>query len=559
MKSMMTIAAALLAAVACAQEFGSEAPATAAPVGQGTGAQAVVEAQESDPEPAPTAKQMVEEWLDGKEGLTMGYDEGANRIIVVESIDFDVKDPRVSAKFVEERTERMSELLLKAKASIIETIMSKMSASRVLDIPGNPIAKQLAKEQAELNREMKAAGEDLAQMSEELEAALKHRDTMTSNEIFSVISSWFTRTDKENLAEKYTGEKKEQYEAARKAFLEAKKRHEELLVKAEALKGQISKELKTSITRVSEMPIYGCTILQQAESFTKKASGKYTCQLAIVYAWSMEMQTAAGEILKGESVKFTPGKRSIKEWLKAKVAKGALSQWCGPRQYIDDKGNMWFLGIACTPVMDDADDNNNASEEADLAAAAEVMFSLYADASSSKTLEKLMQTRVGANGEKETEVLKDFHKTQRESFENIQVSGNSKLYSNRVRHQASGLDLNVSVYGISSGSAKALKAIQSSAVALGIEVNTAQEVERGRQEELKRSFEASKTNAAARAMGAEKAKKELADEAAKAKARREQRKRQAETFKESKSNASGDGKTKGQLRAGASFIEDDDE
>ena len=561
-KLMITTVAAVAAVAVNAQELGSEAPAEGTPAEAavqelppeaGTGA-AVAEMQQVLAEeiaPAQTAKEAIEDYFNSKDGWNKGYDEEADRIIVSDFIEFDIKNPKVSADFIDLRKEKMSELMLKAKAKIIETIMSKMSGSRILDVPGNPIAKQLEKEQSEMNKALAAAREDLAKLDGNLADALARRDNVTPSELVAVISSWFTSAEKENIAAKYDADKKERYDNAKADFEAAAAKYKELAEKAEALKGTISKEMKTSLSRVSAMPIYGCTVLQQAESISEK-NGRYKYQIAILYSWSGEMMKASGEILKGQSVKFTPGKKSIKEWISGKAKKGALAQWIGPRQYIDNNGNMWFIGISCAAVDDDADTSEANREAAELEAAAEVMFALYSDATSSKTLNKLMRTKIGANGEKETQIYKDYSKSQGEAFKDIQISGNAELWSGTVRHEPSGLDMHVVVYGVNSGSVKALKDIQARAVALGIEVNTYQEMERGRQEQLRRTFEASKNNPAARAAGAAAAS---ADLKAKAAARRPAK--PVNTFKESAGQSGS--QTKGNLRKGTQMITDDDE
>ena len=561
-KLMITTVAAVAAVAVNAQELGSEAPAEGSPAAAavqelppeaGAGA-AVAEMQQVLAEeiaPAQTAKEAIEDYFNSKDGWNKGYDEEADRIIVSDFIEFDIKNPKVSADFIDLRKEKMSELMLKAKAKIIETIMSKMSGSRILDVPGNPIAKQLEKEQSEMNKALAAAREDLAKLDGNLADALARRDNVTPSELVAVISSWFTSAEKENIAAKYDADKKERYDNAKADFEAAAAKYKELAEKAEALKGTISKEMKTSLSRVSEMPIYGCTVLQQAESISEK-NGRYKYQIAILYSWSGEMMKASGEILKGQSVKFTPGKKSMKEWISGKAKKGALAQWIGPRQYIDNNGNMWFIGISCAAVDDDADTSEANREAAELEAAAEVMFALYSDATSSKTLNKLMRTKIGANGEKETQIYKDYSKSQGEAFKDIQISGNAELWSGTVRHEPSGLDMHVVVYGVNSGSVKALKDIQARAVALGIEVNTYQEMERGRQEQLRRTFEASKNNPAARAAGAAAAS---ADLKAKAAARRSAK--PVNTFKESAGQSTS--QTKGNLRKGTQMITDDDE
>lgn len=559
-KLMVTTLAAVTAVAVNAQEFGSATAeaekALPPPTGEGAGVEQVQQVMNEEVEPAQTAIEAIEEYFNSKDNWNKGYDEENDRIIVSDFIEFQIKNPKVSTDFVNLRKEKLSELMLKAKSKIIEQIMSKMSGSRILDVPGNPIAKQLEKEQKEMRKQLLAAQEELAKLDKNLADALAARDGVTASELVAVISSWFTKAEQENLAAKMDTDKKERYANAKAEFEEAEKAYKDLAEKAEALKGTISKTMKTSLSRVSEMPIYGCTILQQAESITEK-NGKYTYQIAILYSWSGEMQRASGEILKGESVKFKPGKKSIKQWIAGKVKNGALSQWCGPRQYIDDKGNMWFIGISCAPLGDDADDNETARESAELEAAAEVMFALYSDASSSKTLNKLMQTKVGAGGEKETKVYQDYSKTQQESFKDIQIAGNSELFNGKLRHGPSGLDFQVVVYGVNSGNVKALKDIQTRAVALGIEVNTYQEMERGRQQQLKKTFEASKNNAAARAAGASKANADIAAEAAKAKARRAAR-QQNTGFKEVKGQQSASPAT-GKLKTGTAIITDDDE
>ena len=525
-KLLITTFAAFAFAAVNAQDLGAgEAPAAAAPAdasaetaeavkalppptGQGKSVAEMQKTLAEEIAPAPTASQAIQDYFNSKDDWKNGYDEENDRIIVFDEIEFDIKNPEVSTDFVELRKEKISELMLNAKAKIIELIMSKMSGSRILEIPGNPIAKQLEKEHAEMNRQLAAAKKQLASLDKSLAEALAQRDSVTPSELVAVISSWFMKAEKANLAEKYDADKKELYKNIKADFEEAQKKYEELKEKAEQIKGTVSREMKTSLSRVAAMPIFGCTVLQQAESITEK-NGRYKYQIAIIYSWSGEMQKAAGEILSGHSVKFAPGKKSIKQWIAGKAQKGALSQWCGPRQFIDNKGNMWFIGISCAPVLEDADENKDAREAAGLEAASEVMFALFADVTSSRTLNKLMRTTRAEDGSKQTKIYKDYSASQGESFKDIQISGNGELYHDTLRHAASGLDLQVVVYGVNSGSPKALKDIQTRSVELGIEVNTAQEMERGRQNALRSAYNASQNNPTARREGANNAMEDV--------------------------------------------------
>ncbi|MGN1326172.1 MAG: hypothetical protein ACI4YA_07560, partial [Candidatus Spyradenecus sp.] len=123
MKKCMTMAAALVAVAAMAQEFGGQAAQPAAeptvtpaastaeaapatevkPLGQGLGVEAILQAQDSEPEPGPMADEMLHDWLETQEGFTTGYDEEHNRIIEIMHVDFSVKNPKVSADFVKLR------------------------------------------------------------------------------------------------------------------------------------------------------------------------------------------------------------------------------------------------------------------------------------------------------------------------------------------------------------------------------------------------------------------------------------------------------------------------
>lgn len=116
-----------------------------------------------------------------------------------------------------------------------------------------------------MRKQLLAAQEELAKLDRNLADALAARDGITASELVAVISSWFTKAEQENLAAKMDADKKERYANAKAEFEEAEKAYKDLAEKAEALKGTISKTMKTSLSRVSEMPIYGCTILQQAE------------------------------------------------------------------------------------------------------------------------------------------------------------------------------------------------------------------------------------------------------------------------------------------------------
>ena len=568
MKKASVIAMTLLtASVVFAQDFGAAADVAAAElgpeVGQGASVEAVnTAAEEAVGEGELSASQRIQDYFYSKEeeGWVSGYDEVNDRIIQMGTIKFSIKNPEVSTDFLDIRVEKIAELTLQTKVKIIELIMSKMSAERVLSVPGNPIARQLEKEMKEINKQIEVSRKQVLAMDAKLAEAAKSRNSMSSFEWMRFIAKWFDKAEADNYVAQLDADGQERYKNAKADFDAAAQNYEAIKEKAEELKGSIAKEMKTSASKIAEMPIYGCTILQQAESITEK-NGRYEYEIAIIMCWSMEMQEAAGAILKGEEMKFTPGKRSVNEWLRKKAEIGALAQWVGPRQFIDNKGNMWFIGISCAPVSDDMFETEEAVKIAELEADMQARFSLYADVSSAKTMEKLTRTMRTEGGETTEKTYKSYNENMREAIENITLSGVAHLGSYSVEHVPSGLPVEVVVYGINSGSPKALKEIQTKAVALGIEVNAAQEFERGRQAQLKKTFEESKNNPAARAAGAAAAKQDVQEEAKKRAERRAARKRAAgSTFSESKGKSSSSaGSAKGKLRKGSAMVIDEDD
>lgn len=526
------------------------------PIGQGEAVAEVVNAQEENVEPAPTALDSINEYLSSK-GLVEGYDSKKKRSLTVATIRFEVPNPKVDAEFVNLRRGKIGQLLLNAKSQIIEGIMSEMSGSQVLDIPGNPIEGQIAAEKEAADKALETAKSELAKLDKDLASSIDALGAaMTAEKTVAVMTQYYAEAEAKNLPASYKAEEKAQYASAKAAFEDAKAKCAELAKKADALKGKVVESMKTSLSRISGMPIYGCTVLQQAESITVE-NGKYIYEIAALYCWSEEMMKAAGEILKGKNVKFTPGKKSIFEWIQAKAKNGALSQWVGPRNYIDNEGNMWFIGIAAAAKPAKARLQNQEMQKARLMAASEVVFSLYADAATKSTLDTVMQTTEAANGDENTGVYDDFAQHQSQAFKKIQIPGLSDVNKGIRRHAPSGLDLQVAVAAVNSGNTETLKAINLGLHSLGIEVNTYQEMERGHQQMLKSAFEKSKDNPAARQAGAETAAAELQDHAAKSSG--SQAGAAAKSGDQFKATDGKTGKGKGKLRTGVGMVLDDDE
>ena len=115
------------------------------------------------------------------------------------------------------------------------------------------------------------------------------------------------------------------------------------------------------------------------------------------------------------------------------------------------------------------------------------------------------------------------------------------------------------MYGLDAGNVMNLKKIQTACNALAIQINTAQEFERGRQAQQRRAFEESKNNPAARAAGAQQANQEI-----NAKIQENNLKRQPTQkntgFRPAAAPATQNTQQKStKLKRGVNFVDDDDD
>lgn len=513
-------------------------------------------AEEPVPEVPKSAKEQISMYVEDK-GYQIGtYDEAKDRIVVLESIKFDISNPEVSSDYLNLRTEKMSELLLNAKAEIIKTIYSSMSAERILEIPENPIAKQVAEEKGNIEKRIEASRKQLEKLGVDLDEAATNKKGMTMSELMASISAWFVKSDKENVAAKYDADKKEVYANAKVEFERAKEEYEGMLEKVETARGQITKQLTSKIVLVSSLQIHGCTVLQQADSVSNK-NGKYQYEICILYSWSGERMAASQCVLAAKPLKLKPGKNTVQKWLAKKRTSGALSDWIGPRSYIDKNGDLWFMGIALAPCSDNADQEEQNLKIARLEARAEVGYSIYADAATYQGVNKLMQgkDRKNIGFADQYSIYKAYHEHSMERFNDLNLYGLGKLGEYRVK-DATGQDVYAVIYGINASTAKAMRNIRDKMHVAGLEINSLQEFERGRIQRMDQQIKASRNNAAVRTAGARNVDTMSRDAATK---KRAVSVRKAGSDMKSTSAPSEPAKTKGRLQTGTRFVADEDD
>lgn len=534
MKLTLAAVAVLGVGAATAQEFGEKKNAT--PSGEqqefvqskdGAMAQdqALVEFKDGETN-EPPASVVLAEML--RKGEMSRYNPTNGRIVVQSTVPFNVRNPRISTDFITERTTRMAQLLMQAKAEIVLTMYTKMSAEQVLNEPDHPVARKLDKDRDFLRNQYEEAKKMFEEAGIALEDAKRDVKTMTSPQLMAALADIF----KSDYAGKLQGEKKAEYEAAKNDFKAAEKEYKILLKKVDEenkkLGDNLQQELKQNMNLYSRKQIHGCKVLQQAES-AKPVGGKWQYEISALFSWSPEDEAAAKAILAAKSVKFQKGKHTVEEWLdhysKIDPKKGGLADWMGPRTYIDKNGDMWYLGIYPSPVLENSFYDSKGLKSAAMKARAEVGFALYADLVVSNVYESL-NLQYDVDGESISKPLESYSQYISQSFSNLEIHGLRQVGGDFTLKHATGHDIHVVVYGVNASEAQTMKSIHENTQKVALEINTIQEKMRGKNARMRQQVLLSSDNEAAREAGAREADQETA-EAFKARAA-EERKRQVQ-------------------------------
>ena len=514
MKLALAAVAVLGAGAATAQEFGkAAAPAPVTLAQPPNGALAQDQAQKDAEAPASQFSDKPADalaaFMNDPQNNILPYDKSTGRIVVQSTVTFDVLDPEVTADFIEERNSRMMELLLNAKGEIVKSICSEMSAERLLELPANPIRKQLEEREAAIRKSVDKVKKQLDEAGIALDEAKFDTKTLSAPELMAAAAEVY----KGEYASKLDEEKKAKFEASKNTFNALKAEYDALVKQAEQVQNQfrdsVTKSTRSSISLSAEMQIHGCSILEQTEGAFIH-NGKWKYQISALFSWSEESQRAAEAILSAQAVEFKPGKRTVTEWVSNLAKKGALAYWTGPRTYIDKDKNMWYLGIYATPVRDDAIDDEKAEKAAALLARAEVGYALYAQLKTTNALEEA-QIDFKVDGENVTKKLRDYNEKTTEQFQGLTLFGLSKIGPTYNLKHKSGHDIHVVVYGINASNAETMKSIQAAAHKLGIKINTLQQHEFGRQKQMRQLTDMSRDNPVAQQNGAGQALNEMAN------------------------------------------------
>lgn len=444
------------------------------------GTEAVVEAQETSTpaEPFKDASKVLAEVAKAKK-WTQGWDRKKGRMIVLESAEFITKDPSTDKKFFTLRDLAAKKAVLKAKVGIIETFNAEMSGADMLDMPGSDVEKELGAERQAVADALEAQKLVLIQLLAKTDAAEAEalRGTTFGQRLDDMMSACIKKLDDDYNANQHDEASKARYEALKAEYAKARTAYKELKDKAEKMNKEIKSKQTSFVRKEARMPLYGASVIMQTESWDK-TTGRY--QVAVLVTWSKVLEEAARAIATGNEYKTNPGKKSISDWL----ADQDLGSMVGPRQYVDDEGNRWFIGISSRRYASSM--NSTAREKArdlaEMSASQMAVFCVYADLESFKEAKAVVETRGDADEESEEEdvAAESMAKKLSQTFQKKKVNGLQQLASEEAENAISGETVFVKVYGINANDAMEALKMEDLNIATKIEDNRHQTELRGR-------------------------------------------------------------------------------
>ena len=445
------------------------------------GVEAVREAQESEPAPAEpkfrNARQVLRQ-LAKKKKWSEGWDEDKKRTIVIESAEFKTADPATDSSFFIKREMAAKKAVLTAKVAIIQTINQEMSAIDLVNMPGTDVNKALGAEREKLNVELARQKEILVSMLEQVDKAEADvlRGTTFGDRLNDLMAAAIKKLDAEYDPDSRDKAAQARYEAAKNEFEVAQKKYAELTEKAEAMQEEVRERQESAVESLARMPLYGSSVIMQTESWDKD-SGNY--QVAVMLCWSYALERAARATVTGEEfhIKPNPNGKSVQDWLEDQNPATMI----GPRQYVDAKGNRWFLGVTARAYDDDLSSSARRRNKgiAEMYAQQMAAFCLWADVESYKMAQSALESR--GNDEVQRDVVAESYAEKlTQSFSKKKIRGMQKLYSDEVVHPITGSTIYVAVYGINPNAAKAALEIEKINYATKVMDNRYQTVERGR-------------------------------------------------------------------------------
>lgn len=386
------------------------------------------------------------------------YAPGKFRVMKIGQTSFSTRDPKLDPQFMIKRANATTIATLNAKAEIIKTIRTQMSASDMMTMPGSDIQAQLDAERIALEEQIAALEYEIGDIEGLIDEQELNRigalDWQDRAEAIAdaVIKKLDAGYDPNALQE----EQKAQFDQLVAQVKAAKSEKDELIDRAEALKGSIAKESKTSVQSLAEMPLYGTLTLATEEYFD---ASRDAYEVAVLVVWSQKNELRTRSILTGEfKGELNHSQKELLQHVNANKAN--LPSMLGSSLFKDSTGNLWAMGIGASEIR-----GNNIDPvigKARIQAQQQVAVGLFANINTKAEYERIVRESVkdASTGSTEAMAVESFASSMSQEFKNRTISGAGEVFGYRIKHPVSEKEIYVSVYAVSAASTEAVKHIE---------------------------------------------------------------------------------------------------
>lgn len=395
--------------------------------------------------------QMEKRWVDE-------YSQDNFRVVRIGQTSFSTRDPKRDPQFIIKRSNATTIATLDAKAEIIKTIRTEMSASDQLTMPGSDIQKQLNAELLDLEAKIAELEYEIGDIEGLIDdEELNRIGSLTwENRAEALADALIKKLDSDFDPNSLEREKKEKFDQLVSQAKSMKSEKDELVSRAEALKGSVAKESKTSVQALAGMPLYGSLTLATEERFDAE---REAYEVAVLVVWSKKAELRTRSIITG-NFKGELNHSQVELAQHLSKNRSNLPSMIGSSLFKDSTGNLWVMGVGASEIR-----GNNIDPvigKARIQALQQVAVGLFANINTEVEYDRIVRETLkdAATGSTESVAVESFAAKMSQEFSNRQIAGAGEVYSYRMKHPVSGKELFISVYAVSAASAEAMKHIE---------------------------------------------------------------------------------------------------
>ncbi len=456
------------------------------------GVQAVVEAQEEVKPINYVASKLAIDVVDERAAAKNYVTDPAKPVYFAKGIAARNVSP-TNPNFLNIRELITTEAILRAKTDLIISRMASASASEFVELAGASIQAQLDQAvtqqraaQEQLERQLSSLQAETSILAEGLDSALaaEAKGITWNDQGQRLLNAIIKRLDEKYDPSSISEDKKRQVERLKKRrdnvakrAGEVEKAARELERQVAEIRGDVGNQVGTSIAVESQMPLFGATVIFQAESYDDLDEN---LQVAVLLAWSPKLeQEARAILLRDGKVAPRPTKLSLDDWL----GNQNLANMVGPRRYLAKDGSDNYMGIAAVEYNKrNLSTMTRAESSATLSAQRMALLSLKSEVAVKKGKEqagKDIQNLQDGNLRTEQQYFESLSESMRQEVKDVDVAGLEKRKVIRTVHPATGKDMVVVVANINSAIAVQSTELMKDTYALLKEINIDQSYLKG--------------------------------------------------------------------------------